>query len=260
MTIDLAKNIAEAYRWQRRLGAHVIVEPHCCIVSNPACPDVWDLNHADEVTASSESEIEAVFAAMDAHLAHTPWRVVHTDRLTADLFLARLALEGFAERPAGILMALSGDLADRGLSLPLHAVQTDSDWDSLLTLVVANHAEGRLDRTPGFSGKLVSAYRAKAPKFQFCLAMLDGSPVAYGAVAKAPNGVGVIEDLFTLPSARRRGIATGMIAAFVDRLRASGSSTIILGALATEDPKRLYARLGFRPVALLREWVRKIAQ
>jgi predicted GNAT family acetyltransferase len=82
--------------------------------------------------------------------------------------------------------------------------------------------------------------------------------VAYGAYAAAPNGAGMIEDLFTLPSARRRGIATAMIAAFTDRLRAAGCHTVFLGALATEQPKHLYARLGFQPVALARAWIRKL--
>jgi predicted GNAT family acetyltransferase len=36
----------------------------------------------------------------------------------------------------------------------------------------------------------------------------------------------MIEDLFTLPSARRRGVATGMIAEFANRLGAAGCHTI----------------------------------
>jgi predicted GNAT family acetyltransferase len=67
----------------------------------------------------------------------------------------------------------------------------------------------------------------------------------------------MIEDLFTLPSARRGGIATAMIAAFTDRLRAAGCHTVFLGALASEQPKHLYARLGFRPITLPRTWVRQ---
>ena len=260
MTIDLARTIAEAYRWQRRLGAALIEERYCYIVSSPACPEVWDLNHADKVTAASEPEIEAVFAAMDACLAHTPWRVVHADCFTPDAFLARLALEGFDERPPTIQMALKGELTDRGAGVELHAVQTESDWQALLSLLVANHAEGKtsgnLDLPAAFSASMLSGFRAKGPQYKFYLAMLDGAPAAYGACAKAPNGAGMIEDLFTLPAARRRGIATGMIAAFADRLRASGCHPVFLGALANDEPKRLYARLGFRPITLARAWVR----
>jgi GNAT superfamily N-acetyltransferase len=264
MPTDLARTIADAYRWQRRLGNALIAMPHCHIVSDPAHPDVWDSNHADDVTARTEPEIDAVFAAMDEHLGHTRWRVIHTDGFTPDAFLARLALDDFKERPVTIQMALQGDLTDRGAAVDLRPVAGDADWDALLELVLADHAEGRrtggLDLSPEFSAAVVVGYRAKSGAYHFHLAMRDGVAVAYGAHATAPNGAGMIEDLFTLPSARRRGIATAMITAFTDRLRAAGCHTIFLGALATEQPKHLYARLGFHPVMLSRAWVRELPE
>jgi hypothetical protein len=45
---------------------------------------------------------------------------------------------------------------------------------------------------------------------------------------------------------------------FTDRLRDAGCQTVFLGALATEEPKHLYARLGFHPVMLARAWVREL--
>jgi GNAT superfamily N-acetyltransferase len=263
MITDLARTIAEAYRWQRRLGNTGIAAAHCHIVADQAHPDVWDSNHADDVTAEIEAEIDAVFAAMDAHLGHTPWRVVHTDCFTPDAFLARLALDDFKERPVTIQMALQGEPTDRGAAIDLRLVVSDADWDALLQLVLADHAEGRrsggLELSPEFSAAKVAGYRAKSGAYHFHLAMQDGMAVAYGAHAAAPNGAGMIEDLFTLQSARRRGIATAMIAAFTDRLRGAGCHTIFIGALATEQPKHLYARLGFRPVMLARAWVRELA-
>ena len=262
MATDLARSIAEAYRWQRRLGNTLIAAPHCHIVADPAHPQVWDSNHADEVTARTDAEIDAVFAAMDRHLDHTPWRVIHTDGFTPDAFFARLALDDFKERPVTIQMALRGELTDRGAAIDLRPVADDADWDALLQLVLADHAEGRrtggLDLSPKFSAAVVAGNRAKSGAYHLHLAMRDGVAVAYGGHAIAPNGAGMIEDLFTLPSARRRGIAAAMIAAFTDRLRDAGCHTIFLGALATEEPKHLYARLGFHPVMLARTWAREL--
>jgi GNAT superfamily N-acetyltransferase len=258
---DLALTIAEAYRWQRRLGNAVRAESHCHIVVNPAHPNVWDSNHADAVTAQSDSEIAAVFAAMDRHLGHTRWRVVHTDCFTSQRFMARLALDEFKERPVTIQMALRGELPNRGASIELLPVVGDTEWDAVLQLALADHAEGRrtpgLDLSPELSAGIVACYRAKSGACNFHLAIQDGVPVAYGAHAAAPNGAGMIEDLFTLKSARRRGIATAMIVTFAERLRAAGCHTIFLGALADEEPKHLYARLGFHPVMLARTWVRE---
>lgn len=259
MTTDTAKAIAEAYRWQRRLGNPSIEAACCHIVANPAYPLVWDANHADTVTAETDLDIASVFAAMDARLGHTPWRVVHTDCFTPDAFLGRLALDGFQEQPVTIQMVLQGELSDRGAMVEIRPVVDDTDWVAMHRLVALDHAEGRrtanLDLTPEFTTSVVTGYRSKTAHYHFNLVIQDGEPVAYGAHAIAPNGVGMIEDLFTLPTARRRGVATAMIAAFSDRLRASGCRTIFLGALASEHPKHLYARLGFRPVGLARAWV-----
>jgi GNAT superfamily N-acetyltransferase len=259
MTTDIAPAIAEAHRWQRRLGNTVTAAPHCHIVANPSFPDVWEANHADEVTAETEAEIDAVFAAMDVHLAHTPWRIVHTDGFTPDAFLARLALDDFEEKFVAIQMALHGDLAQSGGPIDLRPVLTDADWGQLLELVLVDHAEGRrtggMTLPPEFTEKMVASYRSKSADFHFHLAFAGADPVAYGACAIAPNGVGMIDDLFTLSSARRRGVATAMISAFTDRLRSGGCKTIFLGALPGETAKRLYARLGFHPVGLTRTWV-----
>lgn len=261
---NLARMIAEAYRWQRRLGHQLITEPGCHIVADPAHPNVWDANHADEVTAQTVSEIDGVFAAMDRNLGHTPWRVIHTDGFTPDAFLARLALDEFSERPVTIQMVLEGQITDRGAEVDLRPVVGDADWQTLLQLVLQDHAEGRrsggLEVSPEISAGLVAGYRAKSDVNHFHLVMQGGVPVAYGAYAAAPNGAGMIEDLFTLPAVRRQGLATGLIAAFVERLRDAGCHTTFLGALSTEQPKHLYARLGFRPLSLSRAWIRKMPQ
>jgi hypothetical protein len=114
----------------------------------------FDSNHADDVRAQTEPEIDSVFAAMGEHLGHTPWRVIHTDCFTPDVFLARLALDNFEERPVTIQMALQGDLTDRGAAIDLRPVAGDADWNALLQLVLADHAEGRrtndLDLSPEF--------------------------------------------------------------------------------------------------------------
>ena len=257
---DLARAVVEAYRWQRRLGAAVFAEPFCHIVADPAHPDVWDVNHVDAVTAVTDAEIETVFAAMEARLAHAETQVIHTDSFTSDAFLARLALDDFAQRPVTIQMALSGALAGAGASVLLKPVIREEDWEALLSLVVVNHAERQdladLGLTAAFSWRMTEVWRKKSPAYTLYLAIEDDMPVAYGGCAAAPGGVGMIEDLFTLPVARGRGVARGLIAAFVDRLRGAGCRTVFLGALADDWPKRLYASLGFRPVGLARTWVR----
>ena len=255
-----ARKIVEACRWSRGLGHDAIQTPHGVIVTNAAQPDVWDANHASAVTAREPGEIDDLLARMERHLAHTPWRVVHADPFTPEQFVARLALDGYAERPATIQMVLDRRIPIRRVG-ELVPIDTEADWRALAALVRRDHEEGARTGgalTPDVTEGVIAGYRAKAgPSYRFHLVRMEGEPVAYGARIAAPSGVGMIDDLFTLPAWRRRGIASSMIAQFTAALEAQGCAGVFLGALVGEQARRLYAKLGFRPVMLTRCWVRR---
>jgi GNAT superfamily N-acetyltransferase len=261
---DELRAIAEAYRWQRRLGHRVIEGPGCHIVADAALPEVWDANHVDAVTAETDAEVQEVLAAMDEHLKHTPWRVLHTDCFTPARFLAWLGYLGFEQRPLVVQMSCDKLAPVRPAAVVLKPVVTAADWTAMAGLVRADQDEGKrtggLELDEAFTAAAIEGYRAKAPSYRFHLALLDGAPVAYGAMVAAPNGLGMIEDLFTLPSARRRGIASTMIAHFDTELRAAGCRKTFLGAIVEEQAKALYYKLGFRPVMLTRTWVKNGAE
>lgn len=259
---DPLRGLADAYRWQRRLGHRAIELPYCGIVAEPALPDLWDANHADNVTAESDIEIEAVLAAMDAHLGHSEWRVVHTDPFTPERFLARLAYEGFVERPVVVQMMCDRLAPVREAGVLIVEVRDQREWDVLGELVAADVEEGKrtgaLDLDLDFVRGMIANYRLKTPDYRFHLAVRDGQALAYGAMAVAPNRMGMIEDLFTLQSARRQGIASTLIAHFDQELRAAGCHQVFLGAVAEEEAKSLYFTLGFRPAMLTRCWVKQV--
>jgi ribosomal protein S18 acetylase RimI-like enzyme len=258
--LDLTRRIAETYRWHRRLGARVIETSCCCIVADPVHPGVWESNHVESVIAETDHEIDAVFAAMEVELAHTNWRVAHTDGFTPDAFLARLAFADYQQRFVAIQMALGGPVRVAPTPLDLRPVESDDDWRRLAALVRLNHVEGHatggLLLPPEFTADMVAVYRAKAPRCRFYLVHSGDEAIAYGASMAAPNGIGMIEDVFTRAEHRRRGVASAMLAAFAADLTARGCDCVFLGALADEQAKRLYAQLGFRPVGLVSTWVK----
>lgn len=260
--MTLSMGIAEAFRWHRRLGARVIQTGHAFIVADPSRPEVWESNHVEAVTAQNDDEIDAVFAAMEAHLAHAPWRVAHTDAFTPDRFLARLAFEGFREHFLTIQMALDGPLRIAPTQIDFRAIETEEDWARFAMLLRLNHLEGRatedMELPPEFTANMAAVYRAKSPQCRFRLVYENGEAIAYGACGAAPNDFGIIEDLFTHPEHRRRGVASAMISALADDLRGQGCTTIFLGALAGEQAKGLYAKLGFRPAGLARLWAKEL--
>jgi predicted GNAT family acetyltransferase len=105
---------------------------------------------------------------------------------------------------------------------------------------------------------MIIALRRKAGPMTFYIAELAGRPVAYAARVECPNGLGMIEDVFTLPDVRNKGIASALIAHVLGRLRGEiPARPVFLGAHALQGAKHLYRRLGFQPVMVTREFLRQ---
>jgi predicted GNAT family acetyltransferase len=68
------------------------------------------------------------------------------------------------------------------------------------------------------------------------------------------NGIGQVEDLFTHPDFRHRGIATALIAHCVADARARGAGPVLITADPLDTPKQMYAAMGFRPFSVTRNY------
>ena len=258
--MTLVERVSAAYAWQRALGQETTQDALCRIVRDPDHPDFWDANHISDVCASTTVEIEAVLQRGEEAFTHCHHRLFIIDPLTPPAFVARLALDDYEELTPTIQLVLEGPLQATPRDIDLRPVTTDADWQSLYMLLRQDHVEGA--RTRGWtiseevSEGIVASYRKKWPAYQFFLAREDGVDCAYGAGVLCANGMGMVEDLFTLPNFRKRGIATAVIARATAHARSQGAEQILIGALATEAPKRLYAALGFFPVCVTREYIK----
>jgi len=74
-----------------------------------------------------------------------------------------------------------------------------------------------------------------------------GDPAAACRLLRA-DGVAQVEDVGTLPRARRRGLAQAVVLAAVAAARRDGADEIVIAADADDWPHQLYAKLGFEPV------------
>jgi GNAT superfamily N-acetyltransferase len=70
-------------------------------------------------------------------------------------------------------------------------------------------------------------------------------------------GVGQVENVFTAPAARNRGLARAVVLATVEVSRREGNELTFLGAKAGDWPWRLYQRLGFDPVGVQLSFVKR---
>jgi GNAT superfamily N-acetyltransferase len=258
---DVAR-ICAAHAWQRALGHASRDDGLCRIVVDETHPTVWDANHASCVRAATEHDIDQVLALCARTFVHCRHRLFLVDPLTPPAFVARVALDDYRELTPTIQMVLRGELRATPGDVILRPVGEDADWRSLAALVRADHDEGARSHDgplpPEVTQGIVAGYRAKYPRAQFFLALVDGEPRAYGAAVACEDGVGMVEDLFTLPPYRRRGLATALIARAVQHVRSHGRDLVVIGAHASEPPKRLYHALRFVPACLTREYVKHL--
>jgi GNAT superfamily N-acetyltransferase len=259
-TPDYLPAVAEAYAWHRGLGNEGIENDQYKLVIDREHPSVWSSNHISSVRAGTEAEIHAVFEMMDDAFEHCRHRFVSGDCFTSPQFLAHLALRDYRELTPTLQMVLSGDLAPiLAPRLDLREVNGNRDWDIVAQLVRADHDEGaRTNRTilpDEVSKGIVEGFKKTSGPCTMFLASMDGVECAYGMAVHCPNGLGMVEDLYTLPNYRRRGVASAIISHCVSVLRQAGNEVVFLGAHITERPKHLYNKLGFKPLMLTREFV-----
>lgn len=264
MNDKTAKFACETYAYHGQLGHTQHKLDYCRLVQDTANPDVWSSNKAYAITARADQEIEHLMREVDGVSATLLYRHFVVDPFTPPAFAAYLVLNDYEEQATIIQMVLDGPIKAvvASSALSMHQVVTAADWVTLRELVQQDYAEG--GRTQGkilsaaVTDGIVASYQAKHAECQFFIAELDAQPCAYGSGLCGPNAMGMVEDLFTLPQFRKRGIASAVIAHCVDYCRNHGSTQVLIGSHANEVPKHLYRRLGFEPVCLTRDYIKQL--
>jgi GNAT superfamily N-acetyltransferase len=259
---ELLARVFETVDGYLALGNEVIDSPLARYVRNPEAPRVYDANHVTRVRAGTPKEIDTVLERTEQMLSTSGHRQFLIDPDTPLPFEARLALEGF-DVSEELAMVLDGELLGSGQQrgVELRPVASADDWASVESLMLVDHAEEsqREDRTelsPEVTHQVVASKRFKAPAVQFFLASVQRTDCGYFSAWPGTNGLGKVEDLFTHPDFRRRGVATALVFRCVDDSRARGAKGVLIGARVDDTPKQMYAALGFRPVCVLRSWLR----
>lgn len=255
----------ETYYYHAMIGLDVIKGDDYLALRDDDRPGVWDLNVASHVTADTPASISALLDTLAAAYRKQGYCRFSVTPFTPPTFIAHLAAADFMEHTPVIQMVLQDPLT---VALPpgfrTAAVESSADWETLFNLVRTDHLEGA--RTQGgildesITRGIVDGYRRKAGPCRFFLAYLDDDLCGYGSATNCPNGMGMVEDLFTLAHFRRRGIASSLISHCVGYARDKGAEDVLIGSLATEPPKHLYQRLGFQPVCLTRSFHKPLAR
>ena len=106
--------------------------------------------------------------------------------------------------------------------------------------------------------QMIGVWRSKGPAVRTWMAYVDGAARAYCSSWEGNEGVGQVEDLFTHPDFRRRGLATALIHHCVAECRGAGAGPVVIAADPTDTPKQMYAAMGFRPAAIATHYLKKL--
>ena len=99
----------------------------------------------------------------------------------------------------------------------------------------------------------------KFPQVRYWLSHVDGEHRANFSSWAGVDGVGQVEDLYTHHDFRHRGLATALIHHCVADSRAQGAESVVITADPADTLKRMFAAIGFRPVAITSEYVKDAA-
>jgi GNAT superfamily N-acetyltransferase len=244
------------------LGHEVFTADGATFVRDRDLPDVWDANHTTALTADSDEAVDRLLARIEREFAGFGHRRFDADFTTPPVIEARLTLAGFRPRTF-VLMVLEGGLRQAVRATDVRACADPADWAAFEALALENWRES--SRRHGLAGgdrigaQLAQAHRRRTPPMRYWLAWLAGRPRGFLASWDGVDGVGQVEDLFVHPEARGRGLAAALIHHGVAECRSLGAGPIVIVADASDTPMQAYARMGFRPVGLMRSYLRPAA-
>ncbi len=228
---------------------------------NRGWPSIYDANHVSRVTASSPDEIDRLLSRMEQEYAGSRHRRFDVDHRTPPEFVARLALDGY-QRDDALVLLLEGDLQGAAREYDIRPVESDAAWSAYDALHQIDwrehHQRTQLPEPPGVREQMLQANRAKQPPVQNFFAYTDDRPVAYFNSWAGVGGMGQVENLFTHPDYRHQGAATALIHDCVADCRRKGVGPIVIVTDPADTPKNMYAAMGFRPVALVSHFLKKL--
>ena len=244
------------------LGNEVFDADGARFVRNAVARDIYDANHLTGITASTDTEIDALLARTDREYAGYGHRRFDIDFRTPPAFEARLRLEGYDVTDA-LVMVLEGDLRGQPPSAEITLAESPADWEALQQLNQLSWIHYRElagdELQLDVGARMHETQRAKSPPVRFWLVHDDGAPRGLFSSWEGIDGVGQVETLFVQREYRHRGLATALLHHCVADARKHGAGPVVIVASPPDSPKNMYAAMGWRPVALQREYLRVVA-
>ena len=234
-----------------RAAEQVVRLEEATVLSTPSLPTVPHLNTAFVHGALDGAGVEALLEAHHAGLPNR--RAVVEDDAVSERIAAELVPRGWALHR---LVLLARDGAEPPPEAPALAEEVPygqvralrEEWLRALPWGLSENTlkEGLAGDDRLFAGTPTRAFAT----FE------HGRPLAYALLLDGGRD-GMLEDVYTTPEARGRGLSTSVIAAVLHAARAERHEAVFVPTAADGGAGGLYERLGFAPVAVQHHFSRQ---
>jgi GNAT superfamily N-acetyltransferase len=242
-----------AFLWAGFAGTADAVKPIDAgvVLRTPSLPLVWSVN---QLRVIERLRFESLVDLAEQELAGFDyWHIVVEHQLAGpDLEVAVTAAGWKVERD--LIMVLDG-VADRAADT---SVVVDAKEGEMTDVMKRWHSEGgetsaeELAQLVAYSSREANVYRDRL----LGVRSGDGRLVAITKL-RGDGSTAQVEDVYTVPEARRRGHARALITRAVELARDAGHELIFITADDQDWPKLLYERLGFRPLGRMWQFHRQ---
>jgi GNAT superfamily N-acetyltransferase len=243
------------------LGHEVFDADGARFVRDRHLPDIWEANRVTAVTAASDAAIDRLLARAEREYAELGHRRFDLDSTTPPAFEARLLLDGYQAREF-LVMVLDDEWRGRAGAADIRPCTDAEAWAAYDALKRDDWRESaqRLGLQEGGVGaQMVDSHRRRCPPARYWLVWNAGEPRGFLSSWEGVGGVGQVEDLYVHPDARGLGLAAALIRHGVTACRRTGAGAVVIVADADDTPRLAYARMGFRPVAVTRAYLRLLS-
>jgi ribosomal protein S18 acetylase RimI-like enzyme len=212
-------------------------------------PAVWSLNH---VRLSSPTSYEEAIAVCERHLGDLGYYQLYVDHEPSALTLAQtLGRQGWEVDVElhSVLVRAPDREADTSLVI-------EPDEDESVALMERWFAEDETLHLTAQSMRELLNYNTRTWRARDARRLgvrLDDGRLAAVTMLFPAGDVAQVEDVYTIPEARRCGYARALVTHATELARRGGHELTFIVADDNDWPKQLYAKLGFEPVG--RTWL-----
>ena len=211
-----------------------------------------------EPSGSDRDAVEATVAAIEAAFAR--FGACQTRFYTNDAAPAlaeHLGNRGYRCREEIIALQAEAQPGHAATALELCEVASEKDWSDKLALHETSDLPSDGHRTRALDWVTLERRKAETGEVAFYLFKQSGEVVATAGLMRPSAGIIRLKNLFVSARHRRRGLGQALLAALSQRAHRRYGCCPVVYYVAGPVGQRLYTSVGFQPIGVAFEWIRK---